>query len=84
MATATTVTIAISDNEGYAPNQIETEVTLATLLESIQDAIEEFGDEAKVVLSNGQRYGAGFGKFSSYRGDLEIRDIDFDEEDDEF
>lgn len=54
---ARTVLIGIDDNQGYAPDQISTAVTLEALLESVQNAIEEFGADAKVVLYNGQRYG---------------------------
>ncbi|GLI28494.1 hypothetical protein ARHIZOSPH14_27360 [Agromyces rhizosphaerae] len=68
-----TVLINISDNEGYSPEQINTHITLGAMLESIQEAIDEFGEDAKVVLSNGQRYGAGFGSFVGGYGDsLEV------------
>lgn len=63
------VLLNISDNEGYAPNQIDDSVTLGDFLELVKEAIEEFGEDAMIVLSNGQRYGAGFGKLSTY-GDL--------------
>lgn len=78
---AKTVLISINDNEGYAPDQIITELTLAGMLESIQNAIEEFGSDAKVVLSNGQYRGAGFGSFQSYGEELVIGDAQPDEED---
>lgn len=55
------VTLPIDDNQGYSPEQIDTSVTLYELLEAIKEAIEEFGEDATVVLDNGQRYGARFG-----------------------
>jgi hypothetical protein len=76
-----TVLINISDNQGYEPDQIDTPITLAAMLESIQEAIEEFGDDAKVVLNNGQRYGASYGAFvQGYGSSLEITDAHQDEE----
>lgn len=72
-----TVQIAINDNEGYAADQIRTHITLKDMLESIQDAIEEFGEDATVVLDNGQRYGASYGSFTrAYGNALEITDAD--------
>lgn len=79
---ASTVLIGISDNQGYAPDQIETQVTLASLLEDIQQAIEEYGADAKVVLSNGQRYGAGYGRFIDTQDGVYISDEAADDEDD--
>lgn len=63
------VLLGISDNEGYSPSQIQTDITLADLLEHVQNAIADFGEDALVILSNGQRYGAGYGRLISY-GDL--------------
>lgn len=57
----TIVTLPIDDNQGYSADQVETNVTLQDMLEALQEAIEEHGEDAVVVLSNGQRYGAGFG-----------------------
>jgi succinyl-CoA synthetase alpha subunit len=79
---ARTVLIGIDDNQGYAPDQISTAVTLEALLESVQNAIEEFGADAKVVLYNGQRYGAGFGRFQAYGSDAIISDANPDEDED--
>ncbi|MFJ6532502.1 hypothetical protein [Microbacterium sp. NPDC091662] len=56
------VQLNISDNEGYAPDQVGSTMTLGALLESLQDAVDEFGEDATVVVANGQRYGAGYGK----------------------
>ena len=82
---AKTVLIPVSSNMGYAPDQIDTPVTLGSLLEALQEAIENYGEDAKVVLSNGQRYGAGFGEFSSWgQGTIEISDANPDDEEDEY
>jgi hypothetical protein len=61
-----TVLLNISDNEGYAPDQIGTSITLTDLLAAVEQAIADHGDDAKVVLSNGQKYGAGFGSISPW------------------
>ncbi len=60
--TTTRVLMNISDNQGYAPDQITTSMTLGRLLEAVEDAIEDFGPDALIVLNNGQRYGAGYGR----------------------
>lgn len=81
---AATVAIAISDNQGYAPDQIATSITLQDVLEAVELAIQEFGSDAKVVLSNGQRYGAGFGAFVrgyGFTGALDVTDANETEED---
>ncbi|MWB98312.1 hypothetical protein [Agromyces seonyuensis] len=84
VSTSTTrVLLNISDNQGYAPDQIETRVTLGDLLDAVTEAIREFGEGAVIVLSNGQRYGAGFGSISStWDGavEFEVSDADEDEE----
>lgn len=59
--TTTRVLLNISENQGYAPDQINTDFTLGQLLEAVESAIETHGAEAVIVLSNGQRYGAGYG-----------------------
>lgn len=53
--------MSISDNGGYSPEQINTDFTLGDLLEAVEEAIETHGAEAVIILSNGQRYGAGYG-----------------------
>lgn len=83
---AKTVLLGVNDNQGYAPDQIQTEVTLASLLASVQEAIEEYGEDAKVVVANGQRYGAGFGSLEvlGYGTDeVSITDADPDGEDED-
>jgi len=66
--TQRTVLLPVQDNMGYSPEQVETNVTLQDLLEAVQAAIEAHGADAKVVLSNGQRYGAGFGRIQAFGG----------------
>jgi arabinogalactan endo-1,4-beta-galactosidase len=61
------VQMNVESNLGYAADQIKTSVTLADLLEQVQEAIVEWGEDAVVVLhqtNNG--YGANYGKVSSY------------------
>lgn len=43
----------------------------------MEQVIEEVGAEAKVVLSNGQRYGAGYGNISQWE---DIFTVEGDEE----
>ena len=47
---ATTVLMAHQGNLGYGAEQVQTGVTLADLLEQVQDAITEWGDDALVVM----------------------------------
>jgi len=58
---ASQVLLNISDNQGYAPDQISTSFTLARLLEEVEQAIEVYGADSVIVLNNGQRYGATYG-----------------------
>ena len=68
--TQRTVLLAVEDNMGYSPEQVDTDITLGDMLRMIQEAIETHGVDAKVVLDNGQRYGAQFGRIDSYRDQL--------------
>jgi hypothetical protein len=58
---ATRVLLNISDNGGYAPEQISSRFTLGKLLEEVEQAIETHGADSVIVLNNGQRYGASYG-----------------------
>lgn len=78
---AKTVLLGVDDNQGYTPDQISTRVTLATLLEAVQNAIEEYGEDAKVVVANGQRYGAAFGRLQEEFGEVFFSDAYPDDED---
>jgi len=79
---AKTVLLPVDDNQGYAPEQVSTSVTLQDMLEAIEQAIEEFGADSKVVLSNGQRTGAGFGRIQAFGREVVISDAnpDYDED----
>lgn len=78
----TRLLLDISDNQGYSPEQVETKFTLGELLEFTEEAIQEFGEDAIIVLSNGQRYGAGYGRINHPRYGELFRDANEDEEED--
>ena len=42
-------------------------MTLGALLVAVEDAIADFGEDATIVLANGQRYGAGYGALNVSR-----------------
>lgn len=59
------VQMNVESNLGYAPDQIDRTITLADLLEQVQSAINEWGEDAEVVLhqtNNG--YGANYGSLA--------------------
>ena len=61
------INLNIESNLGYSADQIERPVSLGDLLESIEMAIEEWGEDAEVVIHQmNNRYGANFGQFASY------------------
>lgn len=69
----------VESNLGYAPDQIDRPVTLADILEQVQDAIAEWGEDAEVVLhqtNNG--YGANYGRL---HGGYDLFDGPEDDED---
>lgn len=80
--TSARVILNISDNQGYAPDQIATKMTLARLLEAVEEAIEDFGPDAQIVLNNGQRYGASYGYIVD-SGSAELFESEGDSEDGE-
>ncbi len=62
-----TVRMHHEGNLGYAADQVDTSMTLAELLEAVQEAITEWGPEATVVAyqrNNG--YGANYGALAQY------------------
>ncbi|KAA9133776.1 hypothetical protein [Microbacterium caowuchunii] len=61
MNTTPSVLLSVNSHAGYSPEQITDTLTLGELLEAVEQAIEDFGAEARIVVANGQRYGAGFG-----------------------
>ena len=66
----TRVLLAIDDNQGYSPEQVSTDLTLGELIASLQEAAAEHGDDALVILNNGQRFGASFGAFRTMHGEI--------------
>ena len=61
------ISLNVEGNLGYGPDQIERAITLADLLEQVQEAIVEWGEDAEVVLyqtNNG--YGASYGRLNRY------------------
>ena len=52
----------VNGNQGYAPDQIESPIKLSELLEQVEQAIMEWGEDAEVVLHQvNNRYGANYG-----------------------
>lgn len=58
------VITGVNPNEGYSPDQVRTTLTLGELLEQVQYAIQDYGEDAVIVTDNGQRYGAQWGSLS--------------------
>lgn len=51
----------VSANQGYSPDQVKA-TTLGELLEEIEEAIEEYGEDAEFVLRDANnRRGASYG-----------------------
>lgn len=80
---ATRVLLSIDDNEAYSPDDVETTLTLGDLIATLQEAAEEHGEDAIVVLNNGQRYGASFGRFTTMAGEIVDITATTDTDDDE-
>lgn len=74
------VIMAIADRQGYSPEQVTNTMTLYDLHRAIEQAMEEFGEDALVVTDNGDRYGATFGGVDSYRDLFTAAREDEDEE----
>ena len=61
------VLLSVSNNQGYAPDQIDNTMVLGTLLAAVQAAIEQFGADAQVVtMETGNYRGARFGSISTW------------------
>lgn len=80
---STQVILGVSANEGYAPEQIKSKVTLQDLLEAVEEAIENFGEDAQIVLDNGQIYGARYGCIVTNFGEIEFEEVEDDEEEED-
>jgi len=72
--------LRISNNQGYAADQVTNGVTLGDLLEQIQDAVDQYGDDTLVVTKDfGNRYGANWGSLPRFDG-VTLNGDDEDEE----
>jgi hypothetical protein len=73
------IILNINDNQGYSPEQVVgSTITLQDLLEAVEQAIADKGGDTKVVLSNGQRYGAQYGTISQWDNIFAEQDQDED------
>lgn len=67
MSNAPKILMMINPNGGYAADQVE-EMTLADLLQAVEDAISEFGEEATFATYDaGNRYGAKYGSLEAHQ-----------------
>ena len=74
------ISMNIESNLGYSADQIESPMNLGDLLEAVEMAIEEWGEDAVVVIHQmNNRYGANFGQIASH----DVFDASDDDEDDE-
>ena len=61
------INLNIDSNLGYSADQIERPMNLGDLLEAVEVAIVEWGEDAEVVIHQmNNRYGANFGKIADY------------------
>lgn len=61
------INLNIESNLGYSADQINRAMSLGDLLEAVEMAIEEWGEDAEVVIHQmNNRYGANFGRIVSY------------------
>lgn len=69
-------------NAGYSASQVQDQsITLGDLLEAIQDAITEHGEEARVALYNAEnQYGAAWGYISQWHNVFEVVGAEDDDE----
>lgn len=69
----------VSTNRGYAADQVINEtITLGDLLARVEEAVAEFGEDVKVVLHNGDNYGASFGVLTPWVNTFEEEEEDAD------
>ena len=74
------VILNIQDNQGYSADQVANKsISLGDLMEALQEAINDHGEDAKVVLHNGQQYGAAYGYISAWAGVFQTEDEDEEE-----
>lgn len=79
---ASHIIMNVSTNRGYAADQVINEtITLGELLARVQEAVDNFGEDTKVVLHNGDNYGASYGVLTEWVNTFEQEE---EEEDDIF
>lgn len=82
--TQTILILAVEDRQGYSPSQVVERgrevMTLDTLRQLVEDAIDQYGEDAQIVTDNGDRYGARFGALDTYRDTFIPAEADEDEE----
>lgn len=65
----------VEGNLGYGADQIERPMSLGDLLEAVQEAVDEWGEDAEVVLhQQNNQYGANYGRivqWGAFEGDDE-------------
>ena len=77
-----TITLNVNSHAGYSIDQVaDDSITLGALLAAVQEAIEDKGAETKVVLNNGERYGARWGNISQWSDIFEEDEEEEDEDD---
>lgn len=70
----------VSTNRGYSADQVLNEtITLNDLKAALEQAIEDFGGDKKVVLHNGDNYGASYGVLTPWVDLFEQEEIEEDE-----
>lgn len=82
---AVTVTLQLDSNVGYAADQITQRITLQTLLELTEAAIEMYGAEAEIITSDpDNRYGASYGRIRAFEhsnaDEVFVKEIGLDDE----
>lgn len=61
------VLLAVTNNQGYGPDQVSGSMTLGALRDALEEAINTYGEEAEIVTKEtGNRYGARYGSVDIY------------------
>ena len=79
-----TVILAVNDGQGYSANQVRDTMTLYDLHRAIEEAMEIYGEDARIVTDNGDRYGATFGGIDPYRDTFTAAFTEDDDDDDDW
>jgi len=67
----------VSTNRGYSADQVLNEtITLADLLAAVEQAIADHGEDKKVVLHNGDNYGAAYGVLTPWVNLFEQEEVE--------